>query len=527
MEKDESLNSQSQRTKGADAQNSNIEAAKAVSEIVKSTLGPMGMDKMLIDSMGNTVITNDGVKILKEMDVEHPGGKILVDVAKTQESEVGDGTTSAVILAGELLTQAQNLLKQNIHPTIIIKTYNEAANIALKALDDNSIDIDTEDKQILSKISQTAMTGKVAEHSKEKLSEILFNVVSMIRENNNINKNRIKIVKIPGENIEDSKLIFGVVIDRKLCNPNMPKKIIDPKILLIDFPLEVKELEAQASVNINSVAEYEQFVMHEKQYLKSVAEKIKRIGANVVICQKGIDDEVAYYLAQEGISAVRRSRRSDLEKLSYSLNAAIVSSEDDIKSERLGSAKLFYERIINDEEFIFIEGCENPKAITLLLKASTKHVLDELERAIEDALGDLNSILKSKKIVAGGGAVELELYKELMKHAAQVNGKKQIIFKTYAESFLIIPKVLCKNAGLDEIDTIANLTANHEKDKKFYGLNADFGVCENTMKEGIIEPVNVKVQAIKSATESCNMILRIDDIIAAKKLNEDELLKNI
>lgn len=516
------LDESTQRTKGVDAQNSNIQAAKAVAEIVKTTLGPMGMDKMLIDSLGNTIITNDGVKILKEMEIEHPGAKLLVEVAKTQEAEVGDGTTSAVILSGELLTKAQELLRQKIHPTNIVRGYKIAADKALKILEENGIDIDVNDETILKEICSTAMTGKVAEYSKDKLSEIIFDAVNLVKDESGIAKGRVKIQKAAGGEVTESSIIKGVVLDKELANVNMPHKIDDAKVLLIDFPLEVRELESEAKVNLNSLAEYEEFVKAEQEYLKSLVYKIKDIGANVVICQKGIDDGVAYYLSKEGILATRRTRRSDMEKLSYALGSKIVSTEDDISKENLGRAQKVHLKEVLGENYVFVEGCDNPKAITLFLKASTVHVLDEIERAVEDALGDLNSILKSKKIVAGGGAVELELYKGLMEHAKKFAGKEQIVIKSYAESFLSIPKILCENSGFDELDTITELISRHEKGEIKSGVNGLKGIVKDTLEEGIVEPINVKQQAIKSATESTSMILRIDDIIAAKKLVGNE-----
>lgn len=518
--KDQIFSRDTTRTKGVDAQTSNIEAAKAVAQIVKSTLGPMGMDKMLIDSMGDSIVTNDGVKILQEMEIEHPGAKMLVEVAKTQEAEVGDGTTTAVILAGELLEKAQELLRKKIHPTNIVRTYKLASKKALEILDKNAVNIDPEKERVIRDICETAMTGKIGDLSKERLSKIIYEAVEQVKEESGILKNRIKITKAAGGNIEDSFIVNGIVLDKELANPNMPTKIKDAKVLLIDFPLEVRELDSDAKVNLNSVEDYEDFMRSEQEYLKSLVYKIKEIGASVVVCQKGVDDSVAYYLAKENIIAIRRARRSDVEKLSFALGQKIVSSYDDLNFKNLGFAKLVEKREILGENYIFIEGCKNPKAITLFLKASTRHVLDETQRALEDALGDINSILKSKKIVAGGGAIELELYKELLKYSKQFSGKEQIIIAAFAESFLIIPKTLCENCGFDEIETMAELISKHEKDKTKSGIDGFVGVVDDTIKSGIVEPINIKSQAIMSATESSAMILRIDDIIAAKRLSD-------
>lgn len=520
------LDEGTQRTKGVDAFTSNIEAAKAVSEIVKTTLGPMGMDKMLIDSMGNTVITNDGVKILKEMEIEHPGAKLIVEVAKTQESEVGDGTTTAVILTGELLSKAQELMKQKIHPTTIIRSYKLSSEKALEILNENSVKIDLEDKKKLKEICETAMTGKVAEFSKDILSEIVFQTAQKVKDENGISKKKIKMQKSIGGDTRESFIVNGIVLDKNPANPNMPTKIKEGKILLVDFPLEIKELESDAKINLNSLQEYEDFMKSEQEYLKEMVVKIKQIGANVVICQKGIDDSVAYYLAKENILAVRRCRKSDLEKLSFALGKKIVSNYEDVNKENLGYAKEIEVKEILNENYIFVKDCANPKAVTIFLKASSSHFLDEIERAVEDALGDINSIIKSRKIVAGGGAIEIELYRKLIEFSKTFSGKEQLIIKAFAESFLIVPKVLCENSGFEEIDIITKLISMHETGKKYSGINGFSGILEDTMTKGIIEPGNVKSQAIKSATESCSMILKIDDIIAAKRLSEQNLYKN-
>ncbi|MDA3856334.1 MAG: thermosome subunit alpha [Candidatus Woesearchaeota archaeon] len=515
------LDENTNRTKGIDALNSNIEAAKALANIVKTTLGPMGMDKMLIDSMGDTVITNDGVKILKEMEIEHPGAKLLVEVAKTQENEVGDGTTTAVILTGEFLSQAQNLIEQKIHPTTIIRAYKKASIKAIEVLTIASIKVNTNNPKVLKDISETAMTGKVAEGSKECLTKLIYEATKLVEENNSIPKKTIKIQKVVGGDTKDSSIVKGIVLDKDLANPNMPKQITDAKILLIDFPLEVRELDSDANLQINTPKDYDEFLNHEQDYLKQLAFRIKQIGANVVICQKGIDDNVSYYLAKEGIIATRRTRKSDLEKLSIALKKPIVNTIDDIDSSNLGDAQNVELKEILDDNYLFIEGVKNTKAITLILKASTSHLLDEIERAVDDALGDINAILKSKRLVAGGGAIELELHKELNNYAKTFQGKEQIIIESYAKAFLSIPKILCENSGFDEIETITKLIALHEKGKKQSGINGYEGVVEDTIKHKIVEPINIKEQAIKSATEISSMILRIDDIIAAKTLKSN------
>jgi len=514
----EILNSETKRTKGIDARNSNIEAAKAVSNIIKTTLGPTGMDKMLIDSFGNTIITNDGVKILKEIEVEHPGAKMLIEVAKTQEINVGDGTTSAVILAGELLGRAQELLNKKIHPTQIIKLFQIASKESLKILDNNALKIKTNNLKTLMDICQTAITGKIGDISKNKLSKLICDIAVKVKTKNSIPKNRIKIIKAVGGNIEDSSIFEGIILDKELSNSNMPRKLINPKVLLIDFPLEVRELDSEAKININSVNEYEDFINSEKEYLKSLVYKIKMIGANVVICQKRIDDNVSYYLAKENIMAISRTKKSDLEKLSFIFDKKIISSYDDLLEENLGKTNLVEVRKILDENYIFIESGKNKNAITLFLKSSTVHILDELERAIEDALGDLNVLMKSRKIVAGGGAIEVEIYNSLIKFSKNFSDWEQLIIVAFAKSFLIIPKILLNNTGLNERSNIKKLVLNHLNKLKYSGVNTFEGIINDTLKIGIIEPIDIKIQVIKSATELSSMILKVDDIIAAKKI---------
>ncbi len=510
------------RTKGVDALTSNIEAAKAVSQIVKTTLGPMGMDKMLIDSVGSTIVTNDGVKILKEMEVEHPGAKLLVEVAKTQETEVGDGTTTAVILSGELLSQAQELLNKKLHPTQIIKGFKKAESRALEILKNRSIKIDLGKEKAIRDVCETAMTGKVAEYAKDHLSSLIFQAVKNVGQTEDLRKH-IKIVKAAGGETSESFFVEGLVLDKKLCHVNMPKKRENAKVLLLDVPLEVRELDSDAKVNINSLDEYQDFLASEREYLKELAFRIQEIGANLIICQKGIDDSLAYFLAKQGISAVRRCRKSDMEKLRLALGVPVVSSVDDVSKEYLGKCGLFEVREILGEDFVFIEKVPKAQAVTLVLKASTGHFLDEIERAVDDSLGNIHSLKKYPALVAGGGAIELEIYKGLEKYAKEFSGKEQIVISSFANSFLTVPKILCENCGFDEIETITGLIALHEKGEKHAGINGDKGIVKDTMREKIVEPVAVKLQAIKSATESSAMILRIDDIIAAKTVRVQDL----
>lgn len=516
------LDENSTRTSGSSALNSNISAAVAVAEIVKTTLGPMGMDKMLIDSAGNSVITNDGVKILKEMDIEHPGAKLLVGVAQTQESEVGDGTTSAVVLSGELLSSARRLILKKIHPTAITRTFKIGLDKALSILESESVKVDAKSRKLICDVCATAMTGKIAEFSKEKLSEMIYEAIMKVVSDDCVELDRIKIQKAVGGDISESYLVDGVVLDKNPANVNMPERICDARVLVCDFPLEVRELDNDAKLNISSVAEYEEFLESEQSYLAGIVKRICDIGTNVVICQKGIDDAVAYSLAKLGILAVRRTRKSDVERLVGSFGKKVVNNLDDVVVENLGVAKLVCVRKVLGENYIFIEGFEKKGAcVTLFLKGSTEHVLDELERAIEDSIGDVNSVLKSKRIVAGGGAIEFELFRQLVEFSKTFGGKEQLILEAYAKAFLVIPRVLCENSGFDEIDTISELTLLHEKGDVKAGLDCFSGVCLDSIKRKIVEPIDVKLQAIKSATETSSMILRIDDVIAAKRIEAE------
>ena len=522
MEKQDVLDSQTQRTKGVDALNSNIEAAKALAQILKTTLGPLGMDKMLIDSTGESIITNDGVKILKEMDIEHPGAQLLVEVARTQEQEIGDGTTSAVILAGELLQGAQELLNKGIHPTIISKTFKETSKQCLELLDSLGQKVTPTQEKVIKDIASTAMTGKLAESSKDHLSSLLFSCINEFEETSSIEKSSISTIKATGGSIPQSSLVKGIILDKKRAHPNMPSNIKNSGVLLVDFPLEVQELENQANISINSAKDYEEFMAAEQQYLQELAQKIIESGAKVVISQKGIDDSLAYFLAKQGILAVRRTKKSDIEKLSKALHAPIISSSEDISKDAIKTCGKTHCKTIGNEEYIFVEDCPNPQSMSILLRASTKQTVDELERAVEDAFGVLRAVLTSNKIVPGGGATEIELYKKALEYAKTLPGKEQLIAQTFAQSLLSIPNTLCENAGLEKIDTIATLISMHEKGQNKAGLNSEEGIVKNTFEYAIIEPLNLKTQAINSATETAIMMLRIDDIIAAKKLNEQE-----
>ncbi|MEM1988925.1 MAG: thermosome subunit beta [Candidatus Woesearchaeota archaeon] len=517
----------SQRTKGKEALFNNIQAAKIIGETLRTTLGPKGMDKMLINSLGEIVVTNDGATILSEMELEHPAAKMMAEIAKTQEKEVGDGTTTAVVLAAELLNKAEKMIEQNIHPTLIAKGYLMAAEKSIEFLEKIAKPIDLNDKEIFIKVAETAMTGKGAEEEKEKLARIVTDAVFFVLQNGEVSMDDISIVKKEGETVADSKLIKGIVIDKDRVHPEMPKSVKNAKIALIDSALEVKDTEIDAKIQINDPSQIQAFIDQEAQIIKKMVDKIVKTNANVVFCQKGIDDLAQYLLAKKGIYAVRRVKKSDLERLAKATGGKIVTNIDEISESDLGFAEEVKQVRVGDEDFTFVEGCKNPKAVSILVRGGTEHVVDEVKRALEDAIGDCITLIKSKKIVGGAGATEIELGKELEKYAGTLSGRLQIIVKNFAEALEIIPKSIAENAGLDSIDVLTNLKAAHQKGETFAGINVEDGTSLDTLKEKIIEPLQLKKQAIKSAVEVSIMILRIDDIIASgKKEEKDKEKKN-
>ncbi len=496
----------SSRSKGKDAQRNNIMAAKLVAETIRTTLGPKGMDKMLVDSLNDITVTNDGVTILEEMQIEHPAAKMLVEVAKTQENEVGDGTTTAVVLAGELLKNAELLLDKEVHPTVIIKGYRLAADQSIKILNKISEDIKDED---LKNIAITAMTGKGAESAKEKLAEICVNVVNLVD-----NINDIKIEKKIGESVEDSELIKGLVLDKEKVNSGMPSKVENAKILLFDDALEIKNTETDAKISITSPDQLQAFIEQEENILKDMVNKIIKSKANVLFCQKGIDDIAQYYLAKNGIYAVRRVSKSDMDKLARATGAKIISNLKDLTEDDLGYSGVVEEVKVGDEDFTYVRECKNPKAVTILIRGGSDHVVSEVERAVKDALGDIYAALKNKKVVGGAGSCEIEVSKELRKFANTLKGREQLAVNAFAESLEIIPLSLAENAGLDPIDMLTDLKNKHENGK-WFGIDVFSGKIVDSFEKGVIEPLKIKTQAIKSASEVVELILRIDDIIAA------------
>ncbi|MEM3405833.1 MAG: thermosome subunit alpha [Candidatus Pacearchaeota archaeon] len=516
-----------QRMLGRDAQRNNILAARIVAETIKTTLGPKGMDKMLVDSLGDITVTNDGVTILEEMQIEHPAAKMIVEVAKTQDKEVGDGTTSVVMIAGKLLENAEKLLDNKIHPTIITKGYRLAAEKAKEILKDIAININ-DNESLLKELVYTSLASKNASAKKEKFANIIVKAIKQISQNGNIDLTDIKIEKIKGEGIEDTELIEGIVLDKEKISIDMPSIVKDAKIALIDCALEISSPNTETKISISTPEQLQSFLEQEEKTLKNMVEKIKKSKANVIFCQKGIDDIAQYYLAKEKIYACRRIPRSDMEKLSKATGAKIISNLDELNEKQLGYAALVEEKKEGEDNYTYVKGCKNARALTILIRGSTEHVVNEIERAIKDGLGVVASALKDKKIVPGAGAIEVELAKRLREYSKSLNGREQLAVEEFASALEFIPATLAENAGLDPIDILTELRAKHEKGEINAGINLLTGKIEDSIKAGIIEPVRIKKQAIDSATEVAIMILRIDDVIAAntksknKKLPEEE-----
>lgn len=513
----------SKRTHGSDAQHNNIMAAKAVAEAVRTTLGPKGMDKMLVDSMGDVVITNDGATILKEMDIEHPGAKMIVEVSKTQDEEVGDGTTTAAVLAGELLTKAEDLLESGVHPTIISAGYRLGAKEAEKILKNITIDVSPEDLETLKRLAKTAITGKGAESHKEKLSDLTVKAVRSIIEKDDNGKiiadiSDIKTEKRAGGSILDSEIIDGVLIDKERVHLSMPEVIENAKILLLSVPLELKKTETKSEIKITSPDQMQMFLDKEEAMLKEIVDKVIKTGATAVFCQKGMDDLAQYYLSKAGIFGMRRVKKSDMDKLSKATGAKIITNLDEIEDSDLGFAGLVEEKDVTGSRMTFVTGCENSKTTSILLRGGTEHVVDSLERALEDALRVVGVALEDQKVVVGGGATEVELALRLKEYAASLKGREQLAVMKFAESLEVIPQTLAENAGLDPIDMLVELRSQHEKGNKKAGLNVYTGKVEDMFENNVIEPLRIKTQAINAATEAAIMILRIDDVIAASKM---------
>jgi len=510
------------RSKGKEAQRNNITAAKVIGEVLKTTLGPRGMDKMLIDGLGDITITNDGAAILDEIDVEHPAAKMMVEIAKTQDDMVGDGTTTTVVLASELLKKGEELLDQNIHPIMIVSGYRKAAQKAIEIINKVSISVDIKDRKTLLKIALTSMGSKAVGGAKEHLAQISIDSVMQITEDRGDKKiadiDNIQLVKKTGKSLLETQLVNGIIIDKEIVHSGMPKNAKKAKIALLDSALEIEKTEMSAEIRIRDPNQMKAFLDQETNTLKGMAEKIKASGANVVFCQKGIDDMVQHFLAKDGIIAARRIKESDMEKLAKATGGKIVSNLDDINSTDLGKAGIVEERKIGDDKMIFVEQCKDPHAVAILIRAGLERLVDEAERAMNDSLSVVSDVIENNKIVAGGGAVEIEVAKELRKYAPKVGGREQLAIEAFADATEIIPKTLAENAGLQSIDIIVELRAAHEKTNgKYKGVNVFKGGIMDSIEKGVIEPTVVKVQAFKSAAESAAMIMRIDDVISASK----------
>ena len=503
----------SQRSVGKEAQRTNIMAAKLVAETVRTTLGPKGMDKMIVDSLGDVTITNDGVTILEEMNIEHPSAKMIVEVAKTQEEEIGDGTTTAVVLAGELLKNAEDLLDKEVHPAVISRGYRLAETKAQEILAQLGEKIAPTDENILKQIAQTAMTGKGAEYSKDTLATLAVKAVKMVEENGHIDKDNIKIEKRTGGSVDDSELIKGIVIDKERLSPGMPRVVKNAKIALIDREIEIKKTEIDANIQIKTPDQMQGFLDQEEKMLQDMVKRITDTGASVVLCQKGIDDVAIHFLAKKQVYAVRRVSESDMKKIAKATGASIVNNLKDLSKNDLGFAGTVEEKKVGDDEFTYIMDCKNPKAVTLLIRGGTEHVTNEIERAVTDAVGDVVAALKTGLVVAGAGAPEIELSLALKKYADSLSGREQLAVEAFANAMEVIPRTLVENAGLDPIDTMTALKAAHTKKQKWAGIDVFTGKVMDAWKRGVIEPLKIKTQAISSAAEVAVMILRIDDVI--------------
>lgn len=513
-----------QRSRGRDAQSSNIMVAKIIAESMRSSLGPRGMDKMLVDSFGDVVITNDGATILKEMDVEHPVAKMLVEVAKAQDSEVGDGTTTAVVLAGELLAKAEELIEKEVHPSVIIEGYRKAAVKALEVLDEISYPVSPNDREMLIKVAKTSIASKLVSEEADYLSNLAVDAVLKIAEKVDgkwhVDLDDILLVKKSGQSLRDTKLIEGIVLDKEVVHPDMPKLVRNAKIAILDAPLEIEKTEFDAKLHIETPEQMKAFMRQEEEMLREMVNKITSVGANVVICQKGIDDLAQYFLAKAGILAVRRVKKSDMDKLAKATNGRVISRIDDLTPEDLGKAAIVEERRVGEDKMVFIEGCENPKSISILIRGGTQRIVDEAERSLKDAINVVKDVIVEGKVVAGGGAPEIELAMRLRDYANTLAGKEQLAVNKFAEALEIVPSQLAENAGMDPIETIVNLTSEHKKGNKWAGVDVFNAKIADMFKRDVIDPLLVKKQTIKSAVEAASMILKIDDIIAASRLEE-------
>jgi len=510
-----------ERARGRDARENNIMAVRALADAVRSSLGPRGQDKMLVDSLGDVTITNDGATILDEIEVQHPAAKMLVQVAKAQDAETGDGTTSAVVVCGELLKQALGLITSGVHPTVIISGYRKAVDKATEVLDGMSVECTLEDRNKLLKVVETSIASKLIAEAKDFLAPIAVDSVLQITEETNsglvADIDHIKVEKKEGGSVRDTQLVRGVIVDKEIVHSEMPRRVSKAKIALVNASMEVEKTEMDAEIRITDPEQMKSFLDEEQRMLKSISEKVKATGANVVFGQKGIDDKVQHYLAKDGILAVRRIKKSDMEALARATGGSVVSSIDHLTEAHLGACETVEERKVGDDKMVFVEGCKDPKTVSVLIRGGTERVVDEAERAFHDAVSVVRDAVEDAKIVPGGGAPEVEVASQLREYAGTLKGREQIAVNRFADAMEIIPKTLAENAGHDPIDVIVALRADHGSGKNTMGVDIHSGKSKDMMKAGVLEPLRVKTHAVRSATEAASLILRIDDVIASKR----------
>jgi thermosome len=512
----------SSQNRGKEAQRNNIAAAKLISEIVKTSIGPRGMDKMLVDSLGDVTITNDGATMLKEIDVQHPAAKMLVEVSKTTDNEVGDGTTSAVVLAGALLEKAEELLDKDVHPTVIVDGYSKASKKAMEVLEEIAEKVPATNRDWLVKVAKTSMQTKLVSREAQELGELVVDAVMAVAEKTEkgykVDIDNVKVEKKPGGSLRDTKLVQGIILDKEVVHSGMPKRIEDAKIALVSAPFEIEKTEFDAKLNISDPSMMKKFLDEETKMLKGMVDKVAEVGANVVVCQKGIDDIAQHYLAKAGILAVRRAKESDMTKLAKATGARIVNNLEDLSPSDLGKAGLVEERKIEEDKWVFVEDAKNPKAVTILIRGGTQRIVDEGERSLHDALMVTKDVIEWPAIVAGGGAAEAEAAYQVLKWSEKLSGREQLAAQKFAEALESIPLALSVNAGMDPIDAQVDFRAKHATENgKWFGIEAADGKVKDMYQRQVFEPLAVKVQVIRSATEAASMILRIDDVIAAGK----------
>jgi archaeal chaperonin len=509
-------------SRGREAQRNNISAAKLIAEVVRTSLGPRGMDKMLVDSMGDVTITNDGATMLKELDVQHPAAKMMVEISKATDNEVGDGTTSAVVIAGALLEKAEDLINKDVHPVVVVDGYSRAAEKAQEILQEIAEKVDPENRSSLLKVANTSMLTKLVSEDSPHLAGIVVDAVLQVAEKREgkfkVDIDNVKVEKKPGGALTDTQMIQGIVLDKEVVHSGMPKRIEEAKIALVNSALEIEKTEFSAEIRINDPQQMQQFMDEETSILKGMVDKVQAGGANVLICQKGIDDLAQHFLAKAGILAVRRVKESDLTKLAKATGARIVTNLDDLTGKDLGYAKLVEERKMEDDKWVFVEGCKNPKAVTILVRGGTQRIVDEAERALHDSLMVTKDVVELPAVVAGGGAPEEEVSFQLRTWAQKLSGREQLAALKFADAIESIPMTLAENAGMDPIDTQVDLRARHGKEGKWFGVDARSGKVADMYAKSVWEPLAVKLQILRAATEAASMILRIDDVIAASKM---------